>query len=94
MIESGNTTVDVVDVDAPTLLQGCDEGIFEKIDWSAIGPKDDWIDGTTSECGVGTIVYATTLAYDGAKLPNGPSTITGSNPASTMNCASVGLQRR
>ena len=24
MIESGNTTVDVVDVDAPTLLQGCD----------------------------------------------------------------------
>lgn len=56
MIESGNTTVDVVDVDAPTLLQGCDEGIFEKIDWSAIGPQEDWIEGTTSECGVGTIV--------------------------------------
>ncbi len=75
MIESGNTTVDVVDVDAPTLLQGCDEGIFEKIDWSAIGPKEDWIDGTTSDCGVGTIVYATTLAYDGAKLADGPTTI-------------------
>ncbi len=75
MIESGNTTVDVVDVDAPTLLQGCDEGIFEKIDWSAIGPQEDWIDGTTSECGVGTIVYATTLAFDGAKLTDGPTTI-------------------
>lgn len=75
MIESGNTTVDVVDVDAPTLLQGCDEGIYEKIDWSAIGSKDDWISGTTSDCGVGTIVYATTLAYDGAKLADGPKTI-------------------
>lgn len=75
MIESGNTTLDVVDVDAPTLLQGCDEGIFEEIDWSQIGPKEEWIEGTTSECGVGTIVYATILAYDGAKLPDGPKSI-------------------
>lgn len=75
MIESGNTTIDVVDVDAPTLLQGCDEGIFEKIDWAKIGPEDDWIKGTTSDCGVGTIVYATILAYDGAKLKDGPKTI-------------------
>ena len=75
MIDSGNTTLDAVDVDSPTLLQGCDEGIYEKIDWPAIGPKEDWIKGTTSECGVGTIVYATILAYDGAKLPNGPTTI-------------------
>jgi putative spermidine/putrescine transport system substrate-binding protein len=75
MIESGNTTINAVDVDAPTLLQGCDEGIFEKIDWSQIGPQDDWIEGTTSECGVGTIVYATILAYDGARYPDGPKTI-------------------
>ncbi|WP_345798369.1 ABC transporter substrate-binding protein [Castellaniella sp. MT123] len=75
MIESGNVTLNAVDVDAPTLLQGCDEGIFEKIDWAQIGPKDDWLDGTTSKCGVGTIVYATTLAYDGARLANGPTAI-------------------
>ena len=75
MIQAGNTTIDVVDVDAPTLIQGCDEGIYEKIDWSKIGDKSEWISGTTSECGVGTIVYATTLAFDGAKLANGPTTI-------------------
>lgn len=75
MIDSGNTTLDAVDVDAPTLLQGCDEGIFEKIDWSAIGPKDDWIEGTASDCGVGTIVYATILAYDVAVLADGPTAI-------------------
>ena len=73
MIESGNTTIDVVDVDAPTLLQGCDEGIFEKIDWEQIGPKEDWIDGTTSDCGVGTIVYSTSLAYNAATMTDGPT---------------------
>ncbi len=73
MIDSGNTTIDVVDVDAPTLLQGCDEGIFETIDWEKIGAKSDWLSGTTSDCGVGTIVYATILSYDGDKLAKPPT---------------------
>ena len=75
MIESGNTTIDVVDVDAPTLLQGCDEGIFETIDWSQIGDKADWLSGTTSDCGVGTIVYSTSLAYNAATLESGPTAL-------------------
>jgi len=73
MIDSGNTTIDVVDVDAPTLLQGCDEGLFETIDWEKIGPKSDWLAGTTSDCGVGTIVYATILSYDQDKLEKPPT---------------------
>lgn len=75
MIESGNTTIDVVDVDAPTLLQGCDEGIFETTDWSQIGDKADWLSGTTSDCGVGTIVYSTSLAYNAATLESGPTAL-------------------
>ncbi len=75
MIESGNVTLNAVDVDAPTLLQGCDEGIFEKIDWEKIGPKEDWLEGTTSKCGVGTIVYATILAYNAAQLAQGPTSL-------------------
>lgn len=75
MIDSGTVTIDAVDVDAPTLLQGCDDGIFELVDWSRFGPEEDWIEGTTSECGVGTIVYATTLAYDGARHPDGPTVL-------------------
>lgn len=73
MIDSGNTTIDVVDVDAPTLLQGCDEGIFEQIDWDKVGPKSEWLAGTTSDCGVGTIVYATILSYDEEKLARKPT---------------------
>jgi putative spermidine/putrescine transport system substrate-binding protein len=75
MLEAGGATVDVVDVDAPTLQQGCDEGIYETIDWAKVGPEAEWIKGTASECGVGTIVYATVLAYDGAKPKAGPSRI-------------------
>ncbi|MDX3976342.1 ABC transporter substrate-binding protein [Shinella sp.] len=73
MIDSGNTTIDVVDVDAPTLLQGCDEGIFETIDWEKVGPKSEWLAGTTSDCGVGTIVYATILSFDEEKLEKKPT---------------------
>lgn len=75
MIEAGNTTVDVVDVDASTLRQGCDEGIYELIDWSQIGPESEWLEGTASECGVGNIVYSTILAWDADKLSQGPQTI-------------------
>jgi putative spermidine/putrescine transport system substrate-binding protein len=75
MVEAGNVTLNLVDVDAPTLRQGCDEGILEKLDWSRIGPQSEWIPGSFSECGVGTIVYGTVLAYDGDKLKTGPTTI-------------------
>lgn len=73
MVDSGNTTLDVVDVDAPTLLQGCDEGIFEQIPWDRVGNKDEWLAGTTSDCGVGTIVYATILSYDEDRLKEKPT---------------------
>ncbi|WP_170314082.1 ABC transporter substrate-binding protein [Lichenihabitans psoromatis] len=76
MVDSGNTTLDVIDVDAPTLQQGCDEGIFETIDWAMIGPRSEWLPGTSAECGVGSIVYATVLAYDTAQTKEGPTKIT------------------
>ena len=75
MVDSGNTTLDVIDVDAPTLQQGCDEGIFEVLDWTKIGPRSEWLPGTASDCGVGTIVYATVLAYDAARTKDGPTSI-------------------
>jgi putative spermidine/putrescine transport system substrate-binding protein len=75
MVQAGAVTVGALDVDAPTLRQGCDAGLFEKLNYSEIGPKAEWIEGTATECGVGTIVYATILTYDGAKLKNGPTKI-------------------
>ncbi|MDH0873167.1 ABC transporter substrate-binding protein [Agrobacterium pusense] len=73
MVDSGNTTLDVIDVDAPTLLQGCDEGIFQQIPWEKIGPRNEWIEGASSDCGVGSIVYSTVLSFDSAKLTTPPT---------------------
>lgn len=75
MVQAGAVTVQAVDVDAPTLRQGCDEGVFERLDYGRIGPKAEWIDGMATECGVGTIVYATVLTFDAAKLKEGPERI-------------------
>lgn len=73
MVDSGNTTLDVVDVDAPTALQGCDEGIYQTLDWSKIGERSHWLPGTATDCAVGTIVYATIVAYDADKAKVAPT---------------------
>lgn len=39
MVETGKVTWDVVEVESPEVLRGCDEGIYEKIDPKLIGGK-------------------------------------------------------
>ncbi len=75
MVESGNVSWDVIDVDTQTALQGCEDGLFLKIDWSKVGNQSKFLEGTTTDCAVGTIVYSTVLAYDADKLKPGPATI-------------------
>jgi putative spermidine/putrescine transport system substrate-binding protein len=75
MEQAGGVSLDVIDVDGPGAQQGCDEGLYEKLDWSKIGDRKDWQPGTANDCAVGTIVYATVLAYDGDKLKDGPKTM-------------------
>jgi putative spermidine/putrescine transport system substrate-binding protein len=64
---------DLVLVDPEELTAGCGEGLFEKLDWSAIGGKDHYMPQAVSDCGVGAIVNTTVLAWDKDKLPVAPS---------------------
>jgi putative spermidine/putrescine transport system substrate-binding protein len=64
---------DLVLVDADELSTGCGEGLFEKLDWSAIGGKDHYVQQAVSDCGVGAVITATVLAWDKDKLPVAPS---------------------
>ncbi len=64
---------DLVLVDAEELSIGCGEGLFEKLDWSAIGGKDHYAPQAVSDCGLGAILSTTVLAWDKDKLPVGPS---------------------
>lgn len=72
-VQAGVPNWDVVMVEAEELSLGCQDGLFEKLDWSKIGNKDDFIDGSVSDCGAGSYVWSTTLAYDKDRFPeNGP----------------------
>jgi len=63
---------DLVLVDADELTTGCSEGLFEKLDWSAIGGKDHYQSQAVSDCGLGAVVATTVLAWDKDKLPVAP----------------------
>jgi len=64
-VESGNVFWDLVDLDESDALLGCDEGILEPIDSNMFGNvKNDFIKGSITECGIGTIVYSTVIAFN------------------------------
>ncbi|MCB2055363.1 MAG: ABC transporter substrate-binding protein [Geminicoccaceae bacterium] len=67
----GEGTWDVVQVESEELVLGCEEGMFEPLDWQALGGEDAYLDAAVHECGVGTIVWATIMAFDGAKFADG-----------------------
>ena len=64
---------DLVEVDPEELATGCSEGLFEKLDWSAIGGKDHYLPQGVSDCGVGASVASTVLAWDRDKFPAAPT---------------------
>ena len=63
---------DVVQVEAEELALGCADGLYEQVDWSALGGEDKFIPSAVNECGVGAIVWTTGLSYDGDKLKEAP----------------------
>jgi putative spermidine/putrescine transport system substrate-binding protein len=71
-VEGGNADWDVVQVESEELLLGCDDGLFEPMDFNAIGGKDAFLPAAVNECGVGAIVWSTALSYDGDKFGASP----------------------
>ncbi len=63
---------DLVMVDGDELATGCSEGLFEKLDWSAIGGKDHYLPQAVSDCGVGAATASLVLAWDRDKFPATP----------------------
>ncbi|HEX6141891.1 MAG TPA: ABC transporter substrate-binding protein [Geminicoccaceae bacterium] len=71
-VEGGGQEWDVVQVEAEELVLGCEEGLYEPIDWAALGGEDQFLEAAVHECGVGTIVWSTVLAYDADKAGDSP----------------------
>lgn len=65
-IETGNLLWDVASVTAINDATGCEEGLFEKIDWSQYLDPDDFAGvGGFGKCGVPNNFVSGGLAYDG-----------------------------
>lgn len=74
MVETKKVTWDLVEVESPDVQRGCDEGLFEKLDYTKIVPVTDLLPSALNSCGVGFFVWSTVMAYDGDKLKTAPKT--------------------
>ncbi|WP_028694735.1 ABC transporter substrate-binding protein [Pseudomonas cremoricolorata] len=73
MVDVGHVSWDVVEVESPELIRGCESGLFEKLDANIIGAQSGYLPGTVSECGVASYVWSMVLAYNPKKLTTGPA---------------------
>ena len=74
-VETENVVWDVVDFELSDLIRGCREGLLEKIDHGKLAAggdgtpaAEDFIPGALTECGVGQMVWATVVGYDGSRF--------------------------
>lgn len=72
-IAAGTNAWDIVQVEGEELLLGCAEGLFERLDWDAIGGRDAYLPEAVQECGVGAVIYSFVLAWDRARTQRAPS---------------------
>ena len=73
MVDTKKVSWDVVEAESPDAARGCEEGLFEKIDWAKVGPKADFQPAAVTECGVGIFVWSTVMAYDSSKVKTAPA---------------------
>jgi putative spermidine/putrescine transport system substrate-binding protein len=73
MVKSKDVTWDVVMVEQPELAKGCEDGVFEQIDWSIVH-REKFIPGGTTDCGAGALGWGVTLFYDQDRIKDGPKT--------------------
>src|SRR3981081_1101930 len=56
-VQGGAATWDVVQVESEELAVGCEEGLFEKIEYSKIGGEAAYLPPAVDPCGVGALVH-------------------------------------
>ncbi|RWC27917.1 ABC transporter substrate-binding protein [Mesorhizobium sp.] len=72
MVLSKNVTWDVVQLDHAEMIVGCDEGLYQKLDWSKIGNPEDFLPQAVQPCGVGAFAWSFIFAYDQDRIADGP----------------------
>jgi putative spermidine/putrescine transport system substrate-binding protein len=73
MVKARDVSWDVVMVEAPELVRGCEDGTFEKLDWTVID-RAKFVPGGSIACGAGAVGWGLTLFYDQKRIAQGPTT--------------------
>ena len=70
-VEADSVHWDIVDIQFPDLVRGCDEGLFETLDTSLLAPgangstpQDDFYPDLISDCGIAMLFFSTVVAYN------------------------------
>jgi putative spermidine/putrescine transport system substrate-binding protein len=72
MVDAGQVTWDVVEVESTDVGRGCDSGMYERIDWKAVPDATHLTKDAKTRCGVGLFAWANTYAYNTTTLKNPP----------------------
>jgi putative spermidine/putrescine transport system substrate-binding protein len=59
---------DVIQVEVEELILGCEEGVFERLDWQAMGGRDRFLPISVNDCGVGADVWSELFGYDAGHI--------------------------
>lgn len=77
MVDSGNVTVDVVDLEYIDAVRLCDEGLLEEIDLADLPPApdgtpatDDFVPRSLTDCAVSSTVISTVYAFNDTAFPD------------------------
>ncbi|MCP3752555.1 ABC transporter substrate-binding protein [Pseudomonas sp. SBB6] len=73
MVDTGNVDWDLVQIEGPDLMRGCDEGMYERLDWTRLGRTEQLIPDAAQECGSAVLVWSVAIAYDRNKLAQAPT---------------------
>ncbi|PSS58554.1 ABC transporter substrate-binding protein [Pseudomonas sp. BBP2017] len=73
MVDTGNVDWDLVMIEAPDLMRGCEEGMYERLDWTRLGRAEQLIPDAAQECGSAVLVWSVAIAYDRNKLAQAPA---------------------
>jgi len=64
----GDTSWDIVQVETEDLILGCEEGLFEPLEWSSLGGRESFIPTAVHDCGVGAMLWSYLIGYDGDRI--------------------------
>ncbi|QND68740.1 ABC transporter substrate-binding protein [Mesorhizobium loti] len=68
MVEANAVTWDIIQGETSVIIDNCNNGNLEPFDWNKLD-KSKFIPLAVQECGVGTIISASIIAYDADRFP-------------------------